>query len=69
MVKGYVKVRKFAIPMRFKSLHPRMQSIWSDEPKDEHGTQCPRTDLNKRFLPKPMATQGERRPPKESKSR
>ena len=38
MVKGYVKVRKFAIPMRFKSLHPRMQSIWGDEPKDEHGT-------------------------------
>ena len=29
-------------------------------------SQCPRTDLNKRFLPKP---QGERGPPKESKSR
>ena len=29
LVKGYVKVRKFAIPMRFKSLHPRMQSIWA----------------------------------------
>ena len=38
LVKGYVKVRKFAIPMRFKSLHLRMQSIWGDEPKDEHGT-------------------------------
>ena len=22
------------------------------------GTQCPRTDLNKRFLPKPMTTTG-----------
>ena len=34
--------------------------------------QCPRTDLSKRFLPKPMTTtgaQGERGPPKESKSR
>ena len=30
-------------------------------------SQCHRTDLNKTFLPKPM-TQGERGPPKESKS-
>ena len=32
-------------------------------------TQCSRTDLSKRFLPKPMTTQGERGPSKESKSR
>ena len=33
-----------------------------------HSSQCARTDLNKRFLPKPILPQGERVPPKESKS-
>ena len=45
------------------------QKANSSQNSNVDNTQCARTDLNKRFSPKPMNTTGWKGPPRESKSR